>query len=85
MAGENTFDPIEAADLSPQEKQVLHLAAADGYTDKQIAHRLGVSPRTITTYWDRMRVKFGAKSRIQVLYMAVVKSLHNLFHPRSRK
>ncbi|HVL40328.1 MAG TPA: LuxR C-terminal-related transcriptional regulator [Fimbriimonadaceae bacterium] len=69
------FDPLDAAELSPQEKQVLHLAAADGFTDKQIAQRLGLSPRTVSTYWDRMRVKLGAKSRIQVLYLAITKGL----------
>jgi PAS domain S-box-containing protein len=41
--------------------------AADGLTDKEIAKSLGLSLKTVGTYWDRMRHKFSASSRTQVL------------------
>lgn len=51
--------------LSERERTVL-LLAADGLTDKEIAGQLGLSLKTIHTYWDRMRQKFGASTRTQV-------------------
>jgi DNA-binding CsgD family transcriptional regulator len=52
--------------LSDRERTVL-LLAAEGLTDKEIARKLGLSHKTIGTYWDRMREKFSASSRTQVL------------------
>ena len=52
--------------LSDRERTVL-LLAAEGLTDKEIARKLGLSHKTIGTYWDRMREKFTASSRTQVL------------------
>ncbi len=40
--------------------------AADGLTDKEIANNLGLSLKTVHTYWDRMRQKFDASTRTQV-------------------
>lgn len=52
--------------LSDRERTVL-LLAADGLTDKEIARNLGISLKTVGTYWDRMRQKSAASSRTQVL------------------
>ena len=52
--------------LSDRERTVL-LLAADGLTDKEIAKSLGISLKTVGTYWDRMRQKSAANSRTQVL------------------
>lgn len=40
--------------------------AAEGQTDKEIAGNLGLSLKTIHTYWDRMRLKFQSSTRTQV-------------------
>jgi PAS domain S-box-containing protein len=56
--------------LSEREREVLFLAG-DGLTDKEIALRLGIGPKTVRTYWDRMRAKLGAASRTEVLAKAL--------------
>lgn len=58
------------ADLSEREGDVLRLAA-EGMTDKEIARRLNITPKTVRTYWDRMRLKLDAASRTEVLAKAV--------------
>lgn len=49
-------------ELSEREIQVIRFAAM-GLTDKEMAHRLGVSLATIRTYWERLRVKTKTRSR----------------------
>lgn len=56
-----------------REDQVVYLAA-QGMTDKQAAQRLGISIGTINTYWQRVRVKFGATSRAQVIARSLIES-----------
>lgn len=56
--------------LSDREREVLYLAA-DGLTDKEIAARLAIGPKTVRTYWDRIRSKLGAASRTQALALAL--------------
>jgi PAS domain S-box-containing protein len=55
-----------AKPLSERERTVL-LLAAEGLTDKQIALSLGLSRRTIGTYWERMRQKYGSFPRAQLV------------------
>jgi PAS domain-containing protein len=45
--------------------------AAGGLTDKEIARRLGLSRRTVGTYWERMREKLGRHSRTQLVHRLV--------------
>lgn len=59
MAGEERL-------LSDRERTVL-LLASEGLTDKEIARNLGLSRRTIGTYWERMRVKLGPFPRTQLV------------------
>lgn len=56
--------------LSDREREVLFLAA-EGLTDKEIASRLNIGPKTVRTYWDRMRHKLNAASRTQALATAL--------------
>jgi PAS domain S-box-containing protein len=56
---------LEDVRLSDRERTVL-LLAADGLTDKEIALSLGLSLKTVHTYWDRMRQKFNANTRTQI-------------------
>jgi DNA-binding NarL/FixJ family response regulator len=55
-------DPL--AELSDREQQVLrHLA--DGLTDREIATRLGISPRTVETHVGSILHKLGVRNRAQ--------------------
>ncbi|MFZ4508508.1 MAG: LuxR C-terminal-related transcriptional regulator [Fimbriimonas sp.] len=51
---------------STREDQVLAMAA-QGYTDKQMATRLGISRETVATYWRRILQRFNASSRTEVV------------------
>ena len=52
--------------LSAQEHRVLELAT-EGHTDNGIAHKLGISPTTVVTYWGRIRAKLGQHSRPELV------------------
>jgi PAS domain S-box-containing protein len=69
--------------LSEREREVLFLAA-DGLTDKEIAQHLGIGPKTVRTYWDRMRAKLGAASRTQALAMALRSAYDELAQREAR-
>lgn len=61
-AARATDDPF--ADLSDREREVLrHLA--DGLTDREIATRLGISPRTVETHVGSVLHKLGVRNRAQ--------------------
>lgn len=45
--------------------------AAQGYTDKEIASRLGISRETVGTYWKRMRQRLGVNNRTEVVAKAL--------------
>lgn len=66
----STQPDLGSTTLSEREKEVLFLAG-DGLTDKEIALRLSIGPKTVRTYWDRMRAKLGAASRTEVLAKAL--------------
>ncbi|MEV0972124.1 ATP-binding protein [Microtetraspora glauca] len=50
------------ASLTPQQRQIAHLAAA-GHTNKEIAARLFLSPRTVSTHLYQVFPKLGIASR----------------------
>jgi DNA-binding NarL/FixJ family response regulator len=56
--------------LTPRELQILHLVAG-GLSNPQIARRLFVSPRTVTTHVEHIFAKLGCSSRAQVTATAV--------------
>jgi len=61
--GESLRRPVDGRDqLTPQELQVAQLAA-DGLTNREIAERLFLSPRTVTTHLSRIFPKLGITSR----------------------
>ena len=61
-SAEAADDPLAA--LSDREGEVLrHLA--DGLTDREIAERLGISPRTVETHVGSVLNKLGVKNRAQ--------------------
>jgi DNA-binding CsgD family transcriptional regulator len=52
----------DIAGLTKRQTDIIELIAA-GYTDKQLADRLGISCSTLRTYLDRMFRRFGVHSR----------------------
>jgi DNA-binding NarL/FixJ family response regulator len=48
--------------LSPREQQVLDLCA-EGFVDKEIAARLGISPNTVNVYIERILRKTNSRCR----------------------
>lgn len=55
--------------LTPREREVLQ-ALADGLSDKDIAGRLHVGPKTVRTHMANMLGKLGVDSRLQALVLA---------------
>ncbi|HEX5959344.1 MAG TPA: response regulator [Hyphomicrobiaceae bacterium] len=47
------------AELSPRQREVMQLVA-EGLSNKQIAHRLGISPRTVENYRAWVMERMGA-------------------------
>ncbi len=48
--------------VSPRQSEILSLIA-DGYSDKQIARRLGMSARTVDSHLQRLYQRYGVHSR----------------------
>ena len=55
--------PPSSAALSPVEVEVVSLVSA-GLTNRQIAERMGLSPKTVEVYLSRIYVKTGHRSRV---------------------
>ncbi|MGH9276277.1 MAG: helix-turn-helix domain-containing protein, partial [Acidimicrobiales bacterium] len=53
------------ARLSPQEERVLTLIA-DGLTNKEVAARLFISPRTVQAHLTHVYAKLGVSSRVDL-------------------
>src|ERR1700693_1729550 len=51
---------------SPREDQILRLIAA-GLTDKAIALKLGISPKTVATHLGRLYARGGCHSRTEAV------------------
>lgn len=55
--------------LSARETEVLGLLL-DGWTSKEIAGKIGLSPRTIDTYRERLHNKFGSRNLAELTLRA---------------
>jgi DNA-binding NarL/FixJ family response regulator len=60
--------------LTDRERQVLNIAA-QGLTAREIAERLGVRERTVTTHLTRIYGKLGVRTRIAAIRVATVSGL----------
>lgn len=58
------FEPAVRSEsmLSPREQQIARMVA-EGYPNKTIAVKLGISSWTVSTHLRRMFAKFGVRSR----------------------
>ncbi|GAA4256387.1 LuxR family transcriptional regulator [Dactylosporangium darangshiense] len=78
-SGETLRRPTEVRErLTPQEMQIAQLAA-DGLSNRDIAARLFVSPRTISTHLYNVYPKLGVRSRAE-LAAALAGGAQNLRH-----
>jgi DNA-binding NarL/FixJ family response regulator len=66
--------PPKAPLLSMRERQVLDLMVT-GLKTKDIALKLGISPRTVETYRSRLRSKFACKSNVELVRRAIQEGL----------
>ncbi len=66
------LDPYE--NLTPRERQVLHLAA-EGCTNAQIAERLGIGVRTVESHRANMMRKLGLRSPTDMIRYAVQRGI----------
>lgn len=60
--------------LTPREKEVLTLMA-EGLSNKEIADRLGLSPKTIEAYRTRLSDKTGLRRRSELIRLAFTSGL----------
>jgi DNA-binding CsgD family transcriptional regulator len=56
--------------LAPREKEVLGYLAA-GFTCRQTALHMQISPRTVETYLDRIRTKCRLATRAEMIQFAI--------------
>jgi DNA-binding NarL/FixJ family response regulator len=62
--------PVRSSVLSPRELEVLRLLVS-GLTNRAIAHRLGIGPRTADQHVHSIFVKIGARSRAEAVLYAI--------------
>jgi len=62
--------PTPISTLSAREREVL-VEVAKGYTNQQIAERVGLSVKTIESYRARLMQKLGLKDRADLMRLAV--------------
>ncbi|MEU8469534.1 LuxR C-terminal-related transcriptional regulator [Streptomyces sp. NPDC029006] len=67
-------DPSPALHLYPQHLELLRLAA-NGYSSREIADELILSPHTVNDYWREIYRRLGAKNRENAVAMAIVRGL----------
>jgi len=69
--GRNPAERNDVQDLSNRELQVLTLIG-EGYTTKETAKRLNLSPKTVQTYRDNLRNKLGLNNSTELAHYAAI-------------
>src|SRR6266849_971178 len=69
-AGEGEKDPSRAESLTPRQREVRQLIA-EGYTTKEIAARLHLSPNTVETYRCQLLKRLAVRSMAGLIHAAV--------------
>jgi len=62
-----TQDTFNKTTVKTRHRQVLVLLLSAPYTNKEIAEKLSISPRTVKNYVSSIYKKFNCKSRVQFL------------------
>ena len=62
-----TFEPT----LSAREQEILELVAV-GLSAKEVAGELGIAPRTVDSHIEHIRLKLGARNRVQMVAKALL-------------
>lgn len=62
-----TVPAIKDTPLTARESEILDLIA-QGYTSKEIARKLDISPYTVNTHRDNLRRKLGVHNGAQLAY-----------------
>jgi DNA-binding NarL/FixJ family response regulator len=63
------LNPAVTAQLTSRELEIVRLLA-EGMSSREIAERLFISPKTVSTHIDRILVKLGVHSRAQLIAVA---------------
>lgn len=61
-------------ELSVRETEII-VQIANGFSDKEIANKLNISPRTIQTYVIRICLKLNARNRPHAVAKLILKKL----------
>lgn len=61
---------VELGKLTPREIEILKLLV-DGHQNKVVAHKLGISPRTVEVHRSRMSKRLGLKSFAELVRFAI--------------
>jgi len=77
---EPTMIPLE--ELTPREIDVLRLLAR-GYTNRQIADELSISPRTVEGHRANLSNKLGRSSRVDLVNYAEEHGLLDFGNPKT--
>lgn len=59
--------PVEKWNLTRRQEEVLRLMADEALTSKEVAHRLGISYKTVEVHVDRLLPRMGAINRMQAV------------------
>ncbi|MGA7690274.1 MAG: response regulator transcription factor [Jiangellales bacterium] len=65
-----SIDPPGASEMTERERQVLN-EMANGDTNRQIGHRLGISPGTVRVHVSSILAKLGAANRTEAVAVAL--------------
>ena len=63
--------------LTPRESEVLELVA-NGLSAKEVAHQIGIAPRTVERHIENVRMKMRARNRAHMVAQAVVTGVLDL-------
>lgn len=67
-------------DLTRRESEVLELVA-NGLSAKEVAHEIGIAPRTVERHIENVRMKMRARNRAHMVAQAVISGVLDLGAP----
>ncbi|WP_226372727.1 response regulator transcription factor [Allosphingosinicella flava] len=63
--------------MTRRENEVLELVA-NGLSAKEVAHQIGIAPRTVERHIENVRMKMRARNRAHMIAQAVATGILNL-------